>query len=262
MLSLIIPVKQEDISKFITNILPLLEKDGELLVIFDNRADIDCKAVQCTSLRLIKNKKQGLAAAIATGIEFAQYQLVCWMDVDFMQPYQLIMRMYKEIPFYDFVVASRYVTFGRDCRETRIRVLLSKIYNKLAQLLLKLHVSDLTSGFIMARKELVEKIGIRGYSGEYCVYLLFFAEKMGYRIKELPYILNQRQNGKSKIASDFFIFVRNGLYYLWALVNLYFFNLFYSKCNIVADRIRDRSREVISDNILSDNNLHYLSLFP
>ena len=228
--SLILPTynEKENVTRLFFSILGSLENLEEIIVVDDNSPDGTWREVE----RIIeKNKnvklfrrfnKRSLATAIKAGISKAKGDIIAWMDTDFSMPPEVLPLMIKEINGYDIVVGSRYVAGGQDARTSVSRVFSSKFINYLAKFLLKTEVSDLTSGFLAVKKEILEKIEISGISGEYCIGFLYQAEKRGFKIKEFPYRCQSRRIGKSKIASGLIISLRNGLIYIGKVVSLKF----------------------------------------
>lgn len=211
--ALILPVcnEKENLKILIPKIEKTLGYRAKVIVVDDDSTDgleEILNIFPLSNLTIVKNKKKGLTEAIRTGIENANSEIISWMDADLSMPVELIPKMVEYLSEYDIVMGSRYVEGGKDLRKSKIRVISSKILNKICRYVLNSSIRDLTSGFIVAKKEIIDKFKIEGKYGEYCISLLYQTEKKGFRIKEIPYIFKEREKGKSKIGPNLFLFLK------------------------------------------------------
>src|SRR5690606_31622837 len=117
-----------------------------------------------------------------------------------------IPQMFEYIDEYDCVVGSRYVEGGQlDERWGLGRFLLSWWANSVyTRLILGTKQRDTTAGFRMWRRETLEGMGlerIRSNGYDFQVELTYVAEKLGYRIKEIPIYFEDRRIGQSKMSN-------------------------------------------------------------
>ena len=190
----------------------------EIIVVDDDSPDKTWEIAQSLQgkdvkvIRRINQKK--LVTAIQRGIDEAKGDYVVWMDADLSMPPEVIPNMIKRLRTCDIVVGSRYVKGGRDKRPM-LRVVSSRFINFIANLILNFNVLDYDSGFIAARKEVLQKMRLSnsGY-GEYCIEFLYKAGKKGYRIKEVPYSFIDRRAGESKTAESLYGLFKFGMMYL------------------------------------------------
>ena len=63
-------------------------------------------------------------------------------------------------------------------------------------------VRDYTSGFVVARRTVFDRITLRGDYGEYCIDLLARAQELGIRVEEVPYVCGARLSGESKTGAN------------------------------------------------------------
>lgn len=217
--SIVLPTynEQENIGSLIDTLTA--QGDFEIIVVDDTSPDDTWKVVEEISaindnVRLLKREsKLGLASAIYDGISLAQGDYILWMDSDFSMPPEVVPQMVEALGENDIVVASRYINGSRDARPFG-RVATSWLLNVSARLLLSNTITDYTSGFIGARKEVFEhvKISPKGH-GEYCISFLFDAKKAGFRIKEIPHTCIQRRHGKTKTFPNFMSVFRHAMFY-------------------------------------------------
>jgi len=100
----------------------------------------------------------------------------------------------------DLVVASRYVGNGSADNFSCVRRHISHIANSLAQVLLKVELTDPMSGFFMVCRASVEQIGPKLSTQGFKILLDIVTTAHGaLRVTELPYAFRPRQHGESKL---------------------------------------------------------------
>jgi len=169
-----------------------------------------------------RTEERGLTTAIAAGIAASDGEVVVWMDCDFSMPPEAVPRLVEALGQADVALGSRYVPGGRDEGHSWMARAFSRIINGFASLLLGWGVRDYTSGFIAARREVLERIPLQGDYGEYCIDLLYRAQRMGFRVVEVPYTCEERASGESKTGANALDYVRRGWKYVWTVVRLRF----------------------------------------
>lgn len=103
----------------------------------------------------------------------------------------------------DLVIGSRWIVGGGIENWSKSRELLSRIANKYVQFMLKLDVSDATSGFRVYRADLLRKIDLNRIKSEgytFQIEMVRAARKVGAEIVQVPIIFREREFGKSKIS--------------------------------------------------------------
>ncbi|MEK6948737.1 MAG: polyprenol monophosphomannose synthase, partial [Nanoarchaeota archaeon] len=111
---------------------------------------------------------------------------------------------------YDVVIASKYAKGGKDSRGFA-RVVTSRALNLFGSIVLGISIKDLTSGFYLVKKEVFKKVRLKdhGYA-EYCIKFAWDIKKKGYRVKEVPYTVIDREKGHSKSYKNILNFLKNG----------------------------------------------------
>ena len=153
--------------------------------------------------------KLGMGTAYVQGFQEAldyEAQTIIHMDADFSHPVSAIPEFIKLIPDYDVVVGSRYIKGGRlDERWSAFRRLLSWWANSVwVRLILGTKTHDATAGFKCWKAEALRNIGlerIRSNGYIFQVEMCYLAEKLGYRIKEIPIYFAERSQGQSKMGT-------------------------------------------------------------
>jgi len=207
-LSVILPTynEQENIEELINRVLASTENVVEVIVVDDDSPDktweiAEKKAAKDPRVKVIRRTdERGLPSAIADGIDAAKGEAVAWMDCDLCHTPELLPKMLKQLPEYDIATGSRFVSGGKDKRPP-LRVMISLFINGLCILLLGGGIRDYSTGFLLAKKSVIDDVPLirKGY-GEYCIDLLYRAKKKGYTIKEVGYIFTERERGVSKTS--------------------------------------------------------------
>jgi len=198
----------------------------EVIVVDDDSPDRTWQAVAKLSgadprVRLIRRVGQrGLTTAIQTGIEAARGRWIGWMDCDLSMSPKKIPVLVGALAACDVAVGTRYGIGGQDGRTEVLPVMLSRIINTLASCALTAQIRDYTSGFVFARRDVLERIKLRGDYGEYCIDFLYRAHRAGFAILEIPYTCEPRRIGESKTATSLWGFARRGWRYLWTIARL------------------------------------------
>lgn len=177
MLTIILPVKNEPY-------LPFLLWDIALHVSVPHEV-------------LVQTEK-GLGFAVKCGLEKAKGDVVCVLDADGSHPVAAIDGMVKKLCDADIVVGSRYGKYGVT-QDTFIREVISRVYNRFAQVLFGLTVKDNMSGFIVAKREVFKTYPISNRGYKFGLELLV-RSKQKYKAFEYPIVFAQRKMGVSKAS--------------------------------------------------------------
>ncbi len=222
--SIVLPTYNEakNISTLIQRIDAAVPHTKEIIVVDDDSPDKTWEVVEklnykdVRAIRLLKGRN--LVGAIQRGIDEAKGKYVIWMDADLSMPPEVIPQMIENLENYDIVTGSRYAKGGKDQRPF-IRVASSRIINFIANIFLNFKVLDYDTGFVAARKEVLEKMRLApSIHGEYCIELLYRAGRKGYKINEVPYSFTDRKAGESKTAETVHALWKMGIVYMKRII--------------------------------------------
>ena len=205
--------EKENISRIIRAIFSL-QQGFHILVIDDNSPDgtaqivRDLQAQFPDKLFLEERKgKLGLGTAYIYGFHWALkkgYQFIFEMDADFSHNPADLKRLYEACKSggADLAIGSRYVKGGGTVNWPWDRVFLSKGGSLYTRIITWMPVNDTTAGFVCYRREVLEAINLDqiqflGYAFQ--IEMKFAAWKLGFRIKEVPIIFEDRKYGASKM---------------------------------------------------------------
>jgi dolichol-phosphate mannosyltransferase len=155
---------------------------------------------------LHRRQKEGLGPAYVAGFREALAggaELVAQMDADFSHDPHDLPRLLEAAESADVVVGSRYVDGGGVTDWGPGRRAVSRWGSAYARAALGIEVHDLTGGFKVFRREVLEAIDLeslasQGYSFQ--VETTFRAIKAGFRVAEVPIVFRDRRVGASKMT--------------------------------------------------------------
>jgi dolichol-phosphate mannosyltransferase len=228
-LAVVIPTRNE-----VGNIRPLLDELDAVLpeeteIIFvDDSTDDTPTAIEEERARRMRRislvhrsagaRRDGLAGAVAHGLQLARADWVCVLDADLQHPPALVPRLLERAQAggVDVVVASRYcgngtTEFGRG------RSLLSRGSTGAAKILFRRSlrgVTDPMSGFFLVRRSAVpfDRLRPRGFK----ILLEILVRARNLRVAEVPFRFGTRYAGESKAS------LAEAVHYLWQLSLLRF----------------------------------------
>ena len=181
-------------------------QNWDVLVINDGSSDNTeslCKQNQIPIITLIENL--GIGGAVQTGYKYASdnhYDIAIQFDGDGQHNEEYVKDLIDPLltDSFDFVIGSRFISGDRKgFISSRLRRIGIRIIAITIRVLTGKKITDPTSGFRAANKRVIRYFA-NAYPIEFpepeSVTLLF---KQGYRVKEVPVIMYERQGGKSSI---------------------------------------------------------------
>lgn len=254
-ISIILPTlnEEDNLKLLIPEIVRLLQDDlnieYEVIVVDDGSTDMTEEFINEIMKKnsfikfVLRKKEKSLPLSILEGINIANHEHVMWLDADgSMTPLamgKLITTYFKQIKIGDekVIIGSRFVEGGgykgvkdvknqsilssinnvRQSNDSVFGMLLSILINKLLSTLFRTELTDLTSGFIVLRKDYIDsKVFEKKEYGEYFIYLIADLIKKEISIMEVGYICETRLHGYSKTGSGIIKFIIRGIPYIKA----------------------------------------------
>ena len=198
-LSIIIPTYKEElrIERCIEESLSYFQnnkniKNFEIIFVADNTGDktipiIEHNKKKHQEIKLIVNKhREKKGGSVKIGMLSAKYNIIMFYDVDLSTPLYEVDGFLKYIDKYDILVASRGMK-GSKVKKQAFKNLLSLGFSLLKRVLFSIRIQDTQCGFKMFNRNtlvLFEKQTIK--SSYFDLEILYLAEKMHFRVKELP----------------------------------------------------------------------------
>jgi dolichol-phosphate mannosyltransferase len=154
-----------------------------------------------------RHGKAGLGTAYCHGFRWALdagATSIVQMDCDFSHSPSYLPQMIGQLEYYDVAVGSRYVPSGKlDEHWEQGRVFLSAWANFYARAILGIQARDATAGFKAWRRETLLGIGLDRINSNGYVFqveMAYMAQRLGYRVLELPIYFEDRRIGRSKMT--------------------------------------------------------------
>jgi glycosyltransferase involved in cell wall biosynthesis len=155
---------------------------------------------------LHRKKKAGLGPAYLAGFREGLglgYDLLLEMDSDLSHDPADVARFAEAAGRFDVVIGSRYVPGGRVVNWSRFRVMLSRGGNAYARALLRLDLTDATSGFRCYRRAVLETLPLDEVTAEgygFQIEMAWRAWTAGFAVGEIPITFTERREGASKMS--------------------------------------------------------------
>jgi dolichol-phosphate mannosyltransferase len=192
-----------------------LEQGFHVLVIDDGSPDGTADVVR--QLQVVyhdqffleeRSGKMGLGTAYIHGFKWGterDYQFIFEMDADASHNPADLQRLYDACKRggADVAIGSRYVKDGGVRNWPSNRIALSKGASYYTRMILWMPVNDPTAGFVCYKKKVLETINLDeihfvGYAFQ--IEMKFAAWKLGFRLKEVPILFEDRKFGESKMS--------------------------------------------------------------
>jgi len=153
-----------------------------------------------------RSGKLGMGTAYIDGFKWGlakDYELFIEMDADLSHHPAFLPDMIHRAGQYDVVVGSRYVPGGGVKGWGLPRKFISKGGSLYARVVLGLPINDLTGGFNLWQRKVLEKIDMNSVRSEgyaFQIELKYKAFREGFSLFEHPIIFEDRRAGKSKMS--------------------------------------------------------------
>ena len=189
-----------------------LDPPRHLLVVDDSSPDgtgqiADRLAAEHSDVSVLhRPRKEGLGPAYVAGFCEALAggaRLVGQMDADFSHDPADLPRLVAACEDADLVLGSRYAHGGGVEEWGPLRRLVSRGGSAYARAVLGVDVHDLTGGFKVFRREVLEAIdlgSISAFGYAFQVETTYRAIRAGFRVVELPIVFRDRRVGESKMT--------------------------------------------------------------
>ncbi len=225
MVSVVLPAYNER-----RNVLALIQEihevlrnvSHEILIVDDDSSDGTLSAVEglsdpCVKV-FVRREDKGLAKAIRHGIERAHGETLVVMDSDFNHPPQYIPLMLDALRTHDCVSGSRFLSGGGMLSPWHL--FFTRWFNVFVRWVIRGRILDNSYGFYGIRKEAV---GVLDFDkifwghGDYCIRLMYYLQKRGVSILEIPIVNGLRRYGRPNRQ-----YIRNFCRYFGEVLKLVF----------------------------------------
>jgi len=193
-ISVIIPTKNEPYVEILVPKIRELLPRIEIIVIEKGRR------LPKVNAKVVRQKTNGLGNAFLEAVQYAHGDIIANMDGDGSHRPEDLRKMLQAIKNADLVIGSRFVRGGKTL-DKQHRQLISSVARRVFSMVLDLDIEDMTSGFFVVKKEVLQKIKIGNVFGYKILFpLAYKANQNNFKIKEVPITFTPRKSGKSHVS--------------------------------------------------------------
>lgn len=215
---IIIPTfnESENITALLTRLNEIRDKLSsrykiDILIVDDNSPDKTTDSARSVNIKnisiLSRSIKGGIGPAYLAGFDLGlknDYQYFVQMDADLSHMPEQLAKLLAVASSKSLVIGTRWMPGGSVVNWPLHRRFISKLGTKYASFVLNLRYKDLTSGYRVVPRQLLEIINLnsietKGYGFQIEVALK--AHDAGFEIKQVPITFIERENGKSKMGA-------------------------------------------------------------
>ncbi len=187
----------------------------EIIVADGGSHDGTVEAAGRRGARVIQQRERGYGAALMEGIQASRAAYVVTMDADLSHRPVFIEDLWKHREEAEVLIASRYVP-GGESRTHWFRRLCSRILNVVYTRLLSLALHDISSGFRMYRRDILDGLRLQARDFDILEEILIKIYSQGFQVRELPFRYLSRGTGRTHAR-----FLKFGWAYLRTLVRMW-----------------------------------------
>jgi dolichol-phosphate mannosyltransferase len=209
-LSIVVPTynELENVERLVARLIAVLEGiDWEVIFVDDNSPDGTAAKVRKISLTESRVRcvhrigRRGLSTACIEGMLASSAPYLVVMDCDLQHDPDILREMFRVLATeeVDVVIGSRYVKGGGCGAWSRRRYQISRAATLIGRWALSLDLKDPMSNFFGMRRDVFDDVaaGLSGLSFKILLDILMTVRRP-LRLRELPFVLGERQAGSSK----------------------------------------------------------------
>lgn len=211
-LSVVIPMynEEENVVSTVDRIkeaLKNLKDRWEIVLVDDGSTDRTLAlsreiAGQDSKIRVFSySPNRGRGKALRTGFSRSQGEIVVTLDADLSYDPREIVRLFEELKKekdLDVIIGSPYAKGGKALGVPLLRLLISKLGNKIVGFALPGKLGTVTGIFRAYRRKVLDSMDLESEGKEIHLEILSKVLALKYKVKEIPAILRGRKKGKSK----------------------------------------------------------------
>lgn len=168
----------------------------ELIVVDGGSRDGTADLAAAEGARVVVQSEKGYGNALREGLRCCSGELVVTLDADLSHDPAVVLDLLAARDQADLVIASRYVMFGHAVMPWS-RLLLSRVLNWIYATVLSLPIRDVSSGYRLYRRALLDEVRIEGQHFDVLPELIVQAYARGFRVREVPFHYRPRGGGRS-----------------------------------------------------------------
>ena len=183
----------------------------DILIVDDNSPDKTADLVNSSQINdlliLSRVKKSGLGSAYLAGFNLGlkgEYQYFVQMDADLSHMPEQLEMLLSAASSKNIVIGTRWMPGGSVVNWPFHRRFISKLGTKYASIVLNLDYKDLTSGYRVLPRHLLDALDLDGIKTKgygFQIEIALNAHDAGFEIKQVPITFIERENGRSKMKA-------------------------------------------------------------
>jgi len=182
----------------IRQVLQRMAISYELVVVDAGSSDGTAQVGAEAGARVARQTEPGYGGALRMGFSVARGRLIATMDGDHQHDPDFLEAMWAAREGAGLVIASRYVEGGRADMPI-YRKLFSRILNRIYGFGLGVHFRDMSSGFRLYRRSVINSIAIEGRNFDVLEDILLRVVADGHQVVEVPLHHKARLTGRSHV---------------------------------------------------------------
>ncbi len=211
-LSIVLPTynEKDNIKILIPEIKKTFEHiNHEIIVVDDSSPDGTARVSEELNEKygnirvIVREKKEGIGAAIREGYNNANNSIILSSDADLSFLLSDTYRLYEKIQEgYDFVWGSKYSKgsfYEPTTLEARIKKWVSKNGNRIFRFTTGIKTSDFTANLRAIRKDVWRQIRTQEKTNTFLMEMILKCKYGGFKVTEIPVTFNARVYGESKM---------------------------------------------------------------
>lgn len=213
-ISIVIPALNERenlelLLPLLSEVVATLNLKSEIIIADGGSADGTAAFAEQEGAQVVLQSERGYGGALLAGFARARAAYVVTMDADLSHPPVFLRDFWQQRAAAQMLIASRYVPGGKADMGSSRRVL-SGVLNKTYARVLDLPLADLSSGYRMYHRDVLEKLELQARDFDVLEEILVKVHLLGGKIKEVPFHYQARNSGKShaKLLKFGWAFVR------------------------------------------------------
>ena len=188
--SIIIPTKEEPaIQELIDEINKKIKQNHEIIIVDKSKVKPSIQEA-----KVISQRSDGLGNAFVEGLSEAKGDVIALMDGDGSHRPEDLNSLLSKIGKYEIALGSKLIEGGRSS-DTLGRKLVTLAFSLLTRLILWVDIKDPMTGFMVARKDIFNRIKLRPRGFKIVIETVY---KSKAKIVEVPIRFRERKMGSSK----------------------------------------------------------------